>query len=44
MSGRKQQILQAAIDIIVDQGYASLSMRAVARASDVKLGALQYHF
>jgi AcrR family transcriptional regulator len=44
MSGRKQQILQAAINIIVDQGYASLSMRALARASGMKLGALQYHF
>jgi AcrR family transcriptional regulator len=44
MSERKQQILQAAIEIIADEGYASLSMRALARASGMKLGALQYHF
>jgi len=41
---RKQEILQTAIEIIEDQGYASLSMRALARASGMKLGALQYHF
>jgi len=44
MSERKQQILQAAIDIIIDEGYGSLSMRGLARASGIKLGALQYHF
>jgi AcrR family transcriptional regulator len=41
---RKQQILQTAIEIMSDEGYGSLSMRALARASDMKLGALQYHF
>jgi AcrR family transcriptional regulator len=44
MRERKQQILQTAIEIIADEGYASLSMRALARASGMKLGALQYHF
>lgn len=44
MSERKQQILQTAIEIIADEGYSSLSMRALARASGLKLGALQYHF
>jgi AcrR family transcriptional regulator len=44
MSDRKNQILQTAIEIIANQGYASLSMRALARASGMKLGALQYHF
>lgn len=44
MSERKQQILQTAIEMIADQGYGSLSMRALARASGMKLGALQYHF
>lgn len=44
MSERKQQILQAAIEIIADKGYGSLTMRALARASDLKLGALQYHY
>lgn len=41
---RKQEILQTAIEIIADEGYGSLSMRALARASGMKLGALQYHF
>lgn len=44
MSERKQQLLQAAINIIVEQGYGNLSMRALARASDITLGAMQYHF
>ena len=44
MSERKQQILQTAIEMIADEGYAALSMRALARASGMKLGALQYHF
>ena len=33
-----------AIEIVANEGYASLSMRALARAGDMKLGALQYHF
>jgi AcrR family transcriptional regulator len=41
---RKQEILRSAIEIIADQGYGNLSMRALARASGIKLGALQYHF
>jgi AcrR family transcriptional regulator len=44
MRERKQQILQTAIEIIADEGYGSLSMRALARGSGMKLGALQYHF
>ena len=44
MSERQKQILQTAIDIISDEGYSSLTMRHLARASDMKLGALQYHF
>ena len=44
MSERKLQILQTAIKIIADSGYGSLTMRALARESDIKLGALQYHF
>ena len=42
MSERKQEIMQTAIEIIADEGYASLSMRALARAVGMKLGALQY--
>ncbi|MCP4805206.1 MAG: TetR/AcrR family transcriptional regulator [Proteobacteria bacterium] len=44
MSTRKQQILQEAVEIVASLGYGALSMRAVARASGIKLGALQYHF
>ena len=41
---RRQEILQTAIKIIAEEGYGNLSMRALARASGMKLGALQYHF
>ncbi len=41
---RKREILQIAIEIIAEEGYSSLSMRSLARASGMKLGALQYHF
>lgn len=41
---RKQEILHTAIEIIADEGYSGLSMRSLARASGMKLGALQYHF
>lgn len=44
MIDRKQEILQTALEIIADEGYGNLSMRALARASGMKLGALQYHF
>jgi len=44
ISDRKQQILQEAIGIIASEGYGKLTMRGLARASDMKLGALQYHF
>ena len=38
---RKTEILRSAIELIADEGYGSLSMRALARASGMKLGALQ---
>ena len=41
---RKPEILRTAIEIVADEGYGSLSMRGLARASNMKLGALQYHF
>ena len=44
MTDRKREILQAALELIADEGYGGLSMRALARASGMKLGALQYHF
>lgn len=44
MNDRKKEILQKAIEIIANEGYGNLGMRALARASGMKLGALQYHF
>lgn len=44
VSERKQEILKSAVEMIAGQGYASLTMRALARTSGMKLGALQYHF
>ena len=44
MNERKVQILREAIALIATHGYAAFTMRAVARASGIKLGALQYHF
>ena len=44
VSDRKQQILEEAIGIIASEGYGKLTMRALARASGMTLGALQYHF
>jgi len=44
MSERKNEILQTAIELVADEGYASLTMRALARASGIKLGTLQFHF
>jgi AcrR family transcriptional regulator len=44
VSERKQQILQEGVNLIATQGYSAFSMRAVARASGLTLGALQYHF
>jgi AcrR family transcriptional regulator len=41
---RQRQILETAIEIISPEGYVNLSMHALARASGLKLGALQYHF
>ncbi len=44
VTGRKLQILKEAIGIVAKDGYGNLTMRALARASGMKLGALQYHF
>lgn len=44
MTNRRNQILETAIEMIAEEGYAALSMRALARAAQMKLGALQYHF
>ncbi|MEM1403367.1 MAG: TetR/AcrR family transcriptional regulator [Pseudomonadota bacterium] len=44
MTERQREILGFAIQIIADEGYGKLSMRALARLAGIKLGALQYHF
>lgn len=44
MTERKHQIIQETVKILVTQGHGALTMRAVARASGLKLGALQYHY
>ena len=44
MGERKNEILQTAIELVADEGYASLTMRALARACGIKLGTLQFHF
>ena len=44
MADRRTEILQAAIALIVDEGYSSLTMRALAREVGMKLASLQYHF
>jgi AcrR family transcriptional regulator len=41
---RKDEILQTAIELIASEGSVNLSMRALARAVDMELGALQDHF
>lgn len=41
---RRTEILKAAIGLIADEGYANLSMRALAREVGMKLASLQYHF
>ncbi len=41
---RKEQILLTALELIATRGYGKLTMRELARASGLKLGALQYHF
>ena len=44
MSERREQILRVALGIFEDEGYSSLGMRALARASGIKHGAMRYHF
>lgn len=40
----REQILHAALVILIKEGYLALSMRRVAAACDMKLGNLTYHF
>ena len=41
---KRQQILPEGVRILASRGYGALTMRAVARASRIKPGALQYPF
>jgi AcrR family transcriptional regulator len=40
----REQILTAALTLLVEEGYKAMSMRRVAAACDMKLGNLTYHF
>lgn len=40
----REQILHAALDLLVEQGFHAMSMRRVAAACGMKLGNLTYHF
>lgn len=40
----REQILQAALDLLVEHGFRAMSMRRVAAACGMKLGNLTYHF
>lgn len=42
--GRRQRIVATALDVIAEHGIAGASHRAIARAADVPLGSLTYHF
>jgi AcrR family transcriptional regulator len=41
---RGAHLLDAALDVIADEGFASLSMRSVATAAGVSLAQVQYYF
>jgi AcrR family transcriptional regulator len=40
----REQILEAALGLLVEEGYRAMSMRRVAAACGMKLGNLTYHF
>jgi DNA-binding transcriptional regulator YbjK len=42
--GRKDRIVDAAIEVIADHGVAGTTSRRIAAAADVPLGSLTYHF
>ena len=39
-----EQILRAALTILVEHGYRAVTMRAIAKACDMKLGNITYYF
>lgn len=42
--GRREKILQAALDVIAEQGVSGMSYRTVSARADVPLGSMTYHF
>jgi TetR/AcrR family transcriptional regulator, regulator of biofilm formation and stress response len=42
--GRRDRIVATALDVIAEHGIAGASHRAIARAADVPLGSITYHF
>lgn len=42
--GRRDRIAAAALEIILEQGVARVSHRAIAQRADVPLGSMTYHF
>lgn len=44
MSEKKTEIILKALAILQEQGYPALTMRNLAKACDIKLASLQYHF
>lgn len=42
--GRRDRLVTTALDVIAEHGIAGASHRAIARAADVPLGSLTYHF
>ncbi|WP_454856774.1 TetR/AcrR family transcriptional regulator [Promicromonospora soli] len=42
--GRRERILDAALDLIARDGSAGVTYRSVAEAADVPMGSMTYHF
>jgi TetR/AcrR family transcriptional regulator, regulator of biofilm formation and stress response len=42
--GRRERLVATALDVIADRGVTGASHRSIARAADVPLGSLTYHF
>jgi TetR/AcrR family transcriptional regulator, regulator of biofilm formation and stress response len=42
--GRRDRLVDTALDVIAEQGVTAATHRAIARAADVPLGSLTYHF
>ncbi|SFO72402.1 transcriptional regulator, TetR family [Geodermatophilus dictyosporus] len=42
--GRRDRLVDTALDVVAEQGVTAATHRAIARAADVPLGSLTYHF